>query len=61
MSNSERSFWLSPNGLAVIAFIGVVSYFVLTEQRIYPNASLVVIGLIAMGFMGFSGMQLWVR
>ncbi len=58
MSNSERSFWLSPNGLTAIAFIGAVSYFALTEQRIYPEASPVVMGLIAGGFMGLSGMQL---
>ena len=33
MSESKRSFWLTPNGLAALALIGAVLYFLLTEHR----------------------------
>lgn len=33
MSNTNRSFWLTPNGLAAIALIGAVLYFLLMEHR----------------------------
>ena len=33
MSESERSFWLTPNGLAALGLIGGVLYFLLTEHR----------------------------
>jgi len=33
MSDSKRSFWLTPNGLAAAGFVAAVSYFLLTEHR----------------------------
>ncbi len=33
MNDLKRSFWLTPNGLAAIALIGAVLYFLLTEHR----------------------------
>lgn len=33
MSDSKRSFWLTPNGLAALGLIGGVLYFLLTEHR----------------------------
>ena len=33
MSGSKRNFWLTPNGLAAMALIGAVTYFLLTEHR----------------------------
>lgn len=33
MADSKRSFWLTPNGLAAMALIGAVLYFLLTEHR----------------------------
>jgi len=33
MGESKRSFWLTPNGLAALALIGAVTYFLLTEHR----------------------------
>lgn len=33
MSNSRPNFWLTPNGLAAIALIGAVLYFLLMEHR----------------------------
>lgn len=33
MSESKGSFWLTTNGLAAIALIGSVLYFLLTEHR----------------------------
>ena len=33
MSDSKRSFWLTPNGLAALGLIGAVTYFLLTEHR----------------------------
>lgn len=33
MSDSKRSFWLTPNGLAAMGMIGAVLYFLLTEHR----------------------------
>jgi hypothetical protein len=32
-SNSNKSFWLSSNGLAAIALIGAAGYFLLIEHR----------------------------
>ena len=58
MSDAKRSFWISPNGLAAITSIGAISYFVSTEPWARPDASFVVLVLIAMGLKGFSGIQL---
>lgn len=33
MTDSKRNFWLTPNGLAAMALIGAVLYFLLTEHR----------------------------
>lgn len=33
MSDRDRSFWLTPNGLAALGFIGAVVYFLLSEHR----------------------------
>lgn len=32
-AKSNKSFWLTPNGLAAIALIGAVAYFLLVEHR----------------------------
>ena len=33
MSESKRSFWTTPNGLAAIVLIGIVVYYLLAEHR----------------------------
>jgi len=33
MTKSSRSFWFSPNGVAAIAMIAAVLYFLLAEHR----------------------------
>jgi len=33
MSDSKRNFWLMPNGLAAMALIAAVLYFLLAEHR----------------------------
>jgi len=33
MNDSNRNFWLTPNGLAALGLIGGVLYFLLTEHR----------------------------
>ena len=33
MSEKKKSFWVTPNGLAAIALIGAVLYFLLAEHR----------------------------
>ncbi len=33
MSDQKRSFWLSPQRLAALGFIGAASYFLLIEYR----------------------------
>jgi len=33
MSGFDRNFWLKPNGLAALALLGGVLYFLLTEHK----------------------------
>ena len=33
MNDSPRNFWLTPNGIAALALIAGVLYFLLTEHR----------------------------
>lgn len=33
MQASNKSFWLTPNGIAALALVGGVTYFLLTEHR----------------------------
>jgi len=33
MSNQQKSFWLTPKGLAAFGLIGAASYFLLVEHR----------------------------
>lgn len=33
MNDEKQNFWLSPNGIAAIALIGALLYFLLTEHR----------------------------
>ena len=32
-SSEGRSFWRSPNGIALVVFLGVAAFFLLTEHR----------------------------
>jgi len=40
MSQSRKSFWTTPNGLAAIVLIGIAAYYLLAEHQAHVFASL---------------------
>jgi len=40
MSQSRKSFWTTPNGLAAIVLIGIAAYYLLAEHQAHVFAAL---------------------